>query len=351
MTNKEKSEKIFSSIEKITNKENKIYFLVYDTKNNPKYSVKYIYDLALTLKENNFNVQLLVEDDKYEGVGSWLSGYEELTITPTNGNNVTINQDDVLIIPEYYCNMLETLNKINCTKVLLVQRLEYLYETLPFGVRPSTYGIYTIITTTEHSKKYLNKVFNECITYVVPPILGEHFKPSEQPIKPFVAISIREKNIQKKIISEFFLLYPQLRFITFKEMVGVTYETFAENLKECAVAVWIDDDSTFGTFPLECMMSGVPVIGKVPKNEPDWIGENGIWTYDESKITELLGEYMLSWLNGVTLAEEVKTKIDETLLPYDNQITKNNIVNLFNSFNTKRINSYNKIIETLKEEV
>ncbi len=51
----EKIEKIESSIENLKNKNSRIYFLVQDTKGNPKASIKYIYDTAMTLKSNGFN--------------------------------------------------------------------------------------------------------------------------------------------------------------------------------------------------------------------------------------------------------------------------------------------------------
>lgn len=44
--NNENIEKLSNSLENLHNKTNVIYFLVYDTKNNPRASVKYIYDLA-----------------------------------------------------------------------------------------------------------------------------------------------------------------------------------------------------------------------------------------------------------------------------------------------------------------
>jgi len=87
------------------------------------------------------------------------------------------------------------------------------------------------------------------------------------------------------------------------------------------VSVWVDDDSSFGTFPLESMKCGVPVIGKIPKNEPDWLSENGMWTYDETKITEILGKFVMAWLEGVELTDEVIQKMKDTLLPYDSEIS------------------------------
>jgi hypothetical protein len=133
-------------------------------------------------------------------------------------------------------------------------------------------------------------------------------------------------------------------------MVQMSYQDFAESLKECLVSVWVDDESTFGTYPLESMKCGVPVVGKIPKTEPDWLSENGMWTYDENKLTDILGTYVLAWLEGVELTEEVKQKMKETLLPYDSEITKNNIISVFNSFNNRRNETIKTALDKLKQE-
>ena len=68
-------------------------------------------------------------------------------------------------------------------------------------------------------------------------------------------------------------------------MRGLSEQEFAETLKECFLSVWIDDESGFGTFPLESMASGVPVMGKIPNLQPEWMKEeNGIWVDDKNLI-------------------------------------------------------------------
>jgi glycosyltransferase involved in cell wall biosynthesis len=131
----------------------------------------------------------------------------------------------------------------------------------------------------------------------------------------------------------------------------MSYEEFSEGLKECMVSLWVDDESTFGTFPLESMKCGVPVVGKIPSTEPDWLSENGMWTYDENKIVDVLGTFVLAWLDGVELTSEVKDKMKETLLPYNTDITKNNILSVFGSFTNKRIEALTKALDNLKKEV
>jgi glycosyltransferase involved in cell wall biosynthesis len=347
---KENIEKLESSLSRLSTKENVIYFLTYDTKNNARAAIKHIYDMALTLKENGYTTKILVEDKVYTKP-LWLGeGYENLEVVSIKEDKINILIDDVIVVPEYYSNVLQQLSNVRCSKVMLIQQKDYIFETLPVGSRWSDYGFDRVITTTEESKKYIQEIFPEVLIHIIPPIIGENFKPTEGIIKPYIAISCRDRVKHRKLISEFYLKYPHLRWVTFRDMVQMSYDEFSEALKECLVSVWMDDESTFGTFPLESMKSEVPVIGKIPNTEPDWLGENGMWTYDENKIVDILGTYVLAWLDGIELTDEVKQKMKETLLPYSSDITKNNITSIFNSVTNKRIETLEKALEKLKQE-
>ena len=351
MSKIENIEKLESALGRLESKESNVYFLTYDTRNNARASIKYIYDLALTLKENGRPAHILVEDKKYTGVESWLGDtYKELPVVSIKEDKIELKIDDILVVPEYFSNALEQLTSIKCIKVMLVQQKDFIFETLPIGSRWSDYGFDRVITTTESSKKYIMDIFPESLVFIVPPIIGDNFKPIELPLKPYVAISCRDRVVHRRIISEFYLKYPHLRWITFKDMVQMTYDEFATGLKECMVSVWVDDESTFGTFPLESMKCGVPVIGKIPDTEPDWLEENGMWTYSSNKIVEILGTYILAWIEGVELNEEVKDKMKNTLLPYETEITKNNINSIFDSLVSKRAETIQNALEKLKQE-
>jgi glycosyltransferase involved in cell wall biosynthesis len=351
MSNIENIEKLESALGRLESSENIVYLLTYDTRNHARASIKYIYDLAKTLNSNGTKAKILVEDKNYTGVESWLGDmYKEIEVVSIKDDKPEIKIEDVLVIPEYYSNALQQLSNIRCVKVMLVQQKDYIFENLPIGSRWSDYGIDRVITTTEASKKYIMDYFPESLVFVIPPIIEENFAPLNLPAKPYVAINCRDRNIQRRLISEFYIKFPQLRWITFRDMVQLTYDEFAVNLKECMVSLWVDDESTFGTFPLESMKCGVPVVGKIPNTEPDWIGENGMWTYDINKLVEILGTYVLAWLEGVELDADVIGKMKETLLPYEKTITENNIITVFNSFKNKRIGDIKNAIDKLKQE-
>jgi len=350
MNKEEQIQKLTEAISRLDGGQSVTYFLTYDTKNNPRAAVKHIYDMALTLNNNGFPSKILVEDKTYGGV-PWLGDdYSKLEVVSIKEDRPEIKIDDTIVVPEYYSNVLEQLTNVKCSKVMLIQQKNYIFETLPVGSRWIDFGFDRVITTTEETKKYIQQIFPEALVFIIPPIIGNNFSPSETPTKPLVAINCRDRVIHRRLISEFYLKYPQLRFITFRDMVQMSYKDFSNALKECVVSVWVDDDSTFGTFPLESMKCEVPVIGKIPDTEPDWIGENSIWTDDTNKIVEILGTFLLSWLDGIDLTDEVKIKMKETLLPYDTTITQNNILSIYGSIKNKRKEAIEKGIENINKE-
>lgn len=344
-------EKLEASLGKMLSKENVIYFLTYDSKNNPRASVKYIHDMALVLKENGYNAKLLVEDKNFVGVESWLGDkYKDIEIVSIKDDKVEIGVEDILVVPEHYSNTLPQLAEIRAVKVMLIQQKEYIFETLSIGSRWKDFGFDKCIATTQKTKEYINEYFPEALVHLCPPFIGDNFSPSPLPIKPYIAISSRDRLQHRKIISEFYLKYPSLRWITFRDMVQMTYDEFSEALKECMVSLWIDDESTFGTFPLESMKSNVPVVGKIPYTEPDWLDENGMWTYDNNKLVDLLATYVIAWLDGIVLTDEVRDKMKETLLPYSKELFVQNTLSIFNSLTTIRQDSIKSAIAKFKTE-
>ena len=344
-------EKLETSLGKMLSKENVIYFLTYDSKNNPRASVKYIHDMALVLKENGYNAKLLVEDKNFVGVESWLGDtYKDIEIVSIKDDKVEIGVEDILVVPEHYSNTLPQLAEIRAVKVMLIQQKEYIFETLSIGSRWKDFGFDKCIATTQKTKEYINEYFPEALVHLCPPFIGDNFSPSSLPIKPYIAISSRDRLQHRKLISEFYLKYPSLRWVTFRDMVQMTYEEFSEALKECMVSLWIDDESTFGTFPLESMKSNVPVVGKIPYTEPDWLDENGMWTYDNNKLVDLLATYVIAWLDGIVLTDEVRDKMKETLLPYSKELFVQNTLSIFNSLTTIRQDSIKSAITKFKTE-
>jgi len=339
------------ALHRLENKESAIYFLTYDTKNNARAAIKHIYDMALVLRENGFNSKILVEDNDYVGVKNWLDErYGIIPIVAIKDGNTQVSLDDIIVIPELYSNILPEISNIKCIKVMLMQQKEYMFETLPIGSRWSDYGVDRCIATTEVGKKYIQEYFPEALVHKISPYIGENFQPLDKPVKPHIAISCRERSKNRKIISEFYLKFPHLRWITFRDMVQMSYDEFSEALKECMVSVWVDNESTFGTFPLESMKCGVPVIGKVPNTEPEWFAENGFWTYDENKITDILGTFVMAWIEGAELSPDLKDKMFSAHIPYTKLHHEQSVLSIFNTIISQRTETIKNNLEKINNE-
>ena len=132
---------------------------------------------------------------------------------------------------------------------------------------------------------------------VIKPYISDVFTPSKLPAKPIIAVHTRDQRDTVNLIKSFYIKFPQYRWVTFRDMRGLSESEFASTLRECCLSVWIDETSGFGTFPLESMKSGVPVLGLVPNLLPDWMSEdNGLWINNKIQLVDFVADYLQNWL-------------------------------------------------------
>lgn len=349
----ERIQKIEHSISKIVDKESKIYFLVQDTKGNAKASIRMIYQMAKTLKDNGYNSRMIHESNDYVGVSEWLGKeYMDLPHQSIEGQNLEISPEDLMIIPELYGHVLEQLSNFPCGKIILCQAYDHMLETLQPGASWSQFGFRKCITTSETQKKYVEGVMRGTSFDVIEPLIPSNFTKKEKPAKPIVSISCREPRETAKIIKSFYLKYPQFRWITFRDMRGLSQKDFSDNLKQSFVSLWVDDESAFGTYPIESMAVGTPVIGKVPNMKPEWMNENnGIWSYEFNNLVDVLAEFVQNWLED-NIAEKLYTSGYETAEIYSNEEKfTNNLIELFDGMLKVRMEAFQEQLNKLNVEV
>jgi glycosyltransferase involved in cell wall biosynthesis len=346
----EKLEKIEKSIENLKNKSARIYFLVQDTKGNPKASIKYIYDVAITLKNNGYNSIIIHENNEYKGVSEWLDPkYMELPHQSIEGQNLAISPEDFIVIPEIYGHVMDQLKNFPCGKIVLCQAYDHMLETLPPGVSWPQYGFIKCITTNETQKKYLTEIMRGINYDIIEPYISEIFTKKDKPSKPIIAIHTREPRDTAKIIKTFYLKYPQYRWITFRDMRGIKQEDFAKFLKESYLSVWVDYESGFGTFPLESMASGTPVIGKIPALKPEWMNEtNGVWTQEFNDIVDIAANFTQNWLED-NINEDLYLEMQKTASNHNKkEVFEEQVINNFKNYFETRQNLFNDQLDKLK---
>lgn len=335
--------KIENSLNILKDKKSRIYFVAQDTKGNARASIKYIYDVALTLKENGFNPIILHEKKDYTSVDSWL-GEEYMSKLPhrsIEGESLEISPEDFIVLPEIYGFIMEQIKDLPCGRIVLAQSYSYVLDTLQPGQAWTSFGFLKCITTSEKQKERIDSYMKKISFDIIKPIISDIFTKPKLPPMPIIAMHTREQSDTINIVKEFYLKYPQFRWFTFRDMRGLSHTEFANSLKNCFLSVWIDDISGFGTFPLESMSCGIPVIGKIPDLIPEWMNDkNGIWIQDKLKMVDYIAEFIQNWLED-SITPELYDEIENTSKEYqDKDKFKSTIIDCFSGYFENRINAF-----------
>jgi len=336
-------------LENLENKNFNLYFFTLDTKGNPTAGIANIYEHVKVLNELGYKASILHEKNDYRlkgdengnGLGDWLGEeYAALPHISIESQQLNVTPADYIIIPEIFSNIMEQVKAFPCKKVVFSQSYDYLLELLPVGKRWNTdYGFNDVITTSVKQAKYLSNLFPSLNTHVVPVSIPSYFKASDKPKLPIVAIHTRNQGDAAKIAKSFYLQYPVYKWLTFKELRGLSRENFANELGKSCLAVWIDDTAGFGTFPLEAIESNVPVIGKMPNLIPEWmettdesgnavIKNNGVWTNTTINIPELIATFMKVWLED-SVPADLTQNIEESKGQYTAEKQKEAITSCY----------------------
>jgi hypothetical protein len=356
-------------LSKLENKDFNLYFFTLDTKGNPTAGIANIYEHVKILNELGYSAAILHEKNDYklkgdengQGIADWLGEeYASLPHASIEGQQLNISPADFIVIPEIFSNIMDQVKGFPCKKVVLSQSYDYLLELLPIGKRWNVdYGFNDVITTTEKQAQYLKTLFPSINTHVVPVSIPSYFKDSDKPKIPVVTILTRNQGDAAKIAKSFYLQYPIYKWITFKELRGLPRKQFASELAKSCLAVWVDEQSSLGTFPLEAIESNTAVIGKIPNMVPEWmetkdeagnavIKNNGVWTNTTLNIPELIATYLKVWLE-----DSVPTDLVESIIESKGSYTSEKQVEaatkVYNALQQNRISEMKISLERLED--
>jgi hypothetical protein len=294
---------------------------------------------------------MLHEKNDYYGVDSWLGEeYMKIPHTFIEGQNLGVTPEDFIVIPEIYGFVMEQITKLPCGKIVLTQAYDHILETLQPGQSWSQLGFYKCITTSNMVKEYLENTMRGISYDVLEPFISESFTKQKLPNKPIVAVHTRDQRDTLNLIKSFYLKFPQYRWVTFKDMRGLSIEQFADELKNCFISVWVDETSSYGTFPLESMKTNIPVIGLAPNIVPEWMNEdNGLWINNKTQMVDYLADYIQNWLEDNT-NPKIITEMEKTVesLPTKDNFYKK-VKELFNDYVEKRAITFEEQLNKLQE--
>jgi hypothetical protein len=348
--NTEQIEKLERSINNMKEKKSRIYFITQDTKGNAKASVRYIYQMAMALKKDGYNSIILHEKPEYYGVSEWLDEeYMTLEHRAIEGTSLEVSPDDLIIIPEIYGFIMDQITKLPCGKIVLSQAFDHVFETLQPGQTWAQLGFYKCITTSNKQKELIESVMRNVSVDVIEPSISDVFTKNQFPPKTIVNIHTRDHRDTTNLIKTFYAKFPQYRWITFRDLRGLSEVEFADAMKDSFISVWIDQTSSFGTFPLESMKMGIPVLGLVPDNVPTWMNEdNGLWVNNKTIIVDVLSDFIQNWLED-NLNPELFVNMDNTIESISTlEKFESDTISLFSKMFEVRITSFEDQLSKLE---
>jgi hypothetical protein len=362
----EEKEKVISrisgEIDKIKNGESKILFFVVDTKGNPNGSLAYIYSLALLLKKEGYNVEMLYqEQDEFVGVRDWLGDeYADLPHEDISKGDVSVSASDILFIPELFSNIMMQTKKLPCKRVALLQTYDYVLEQMPMSAQWGDLGIMECLTDSEVNAGLIKELFPYVHTTVVDPFIGKDFGKTSEPKKLIVNIVSKDQSNVSRIIKPFYWKYPIYKFVSFRDLRGFPMETYAKMLREAAVTIYVGDGDTFGMPVLEAMKSGSIVIAKQNELTQEWMkgSEDGVltnsvvWFDSFHSLSKLLASVIRAFLTDA-VPTEMDEETEKTLSLFSEEHTKEQIVGYVKGLLENRLRemeSLEKYVEEKKED-
>lgn len=348
-------ENIEKEISKVKEKKNKVYFFVIDTKGVPSGSLEYIYNLALILKGEGYDVSMLHTEDEFVGVGSWLG--EEYTSIPhynVNKGDIGTSPSDLLIIPEIYSQVMNQTKKLPCKRIVLLQNYDYVVEQMPYSAQWGDFGIMGGITNSDYQADEVKKSFPYVKLEKVTPYISKIFGNTIEPKKMVVNIVAKDQSDIKRVVKPFYWKFPFFKWVSFRELRNLSKQEFAKALREGAITIVIDETASFMYSALESMKSGSITMVKVPKTTVEWAyNENGelpsccVWFDDYDTLHNQIASVVRSWItdNVPTILEEESKKI---LNKFSEEKTKTELIRYIDSIFTKRVNEMEELITQIK---
>ena len=354
----EKIEKIKVSLEKLKNKQSK-FLIVIPESQSPSASVYELYFHATVVKNMGYDVWVLVERGDYTPptwIEKELTNHKHMSLADPK---LTVGPEDIMIIPEVFSNVMEQTKNLPCVRIGIMQSIDYMINSLIPGTDWSSFGIRDVITTSPTLKEWMETFYGinkfEIKTYNIG--IPEYFEKSKIPQKPIVSVIGRNANEISKLVKLFFSRYPQYSWLTFDPMLTKSKPPqpmrrvdFAKRLQGNFAAVWVDRIASLGTFPLECMKSGVIPICLKPDIMPEYMLERdetgvvtkavegaGVWTDNFYDLPVLLGEVLIKFLDD-SIPQNLYNTMDAVAAKYTQDGAQTALEAIYQGYVDKRIN-------------
>ena len=352
-------ERFTEELQKIEKKENKLLFFVIDSKGNPSGTLEYIYKMALAAKKDGYSVTMLHQEkaEEFVGVGEWLGEeYSSLQHSDINKGEVSVSPSDILFIPDIFSNVMEATKELPCKRIAIVQNTDFITEIIPLGKQWGDFGILEAIVNTKEQEKILKDYFPYLKTTVLEPKIDPIFFNTEEPKKMVINVISQDQSDINKIVKPFYWKFPTYRWVSFRDIRGVSKQDFSEALREAAITIWCDEKTKFGYTAIEALASGNILIGKLPNDLPSWmlnedgsVKNCGLWFKSFDSIHNMIAAVVRAWTTD-QVPEEIKQIAQEVAGNYSQLTFETDAVNIFKQIINKRKSDMEELLVQLKSK-
>jgi hypothetical protein len=351
-------------IEKIRNKKSRVLFFVIDTKGNPNGALAYIYELALILSNDEYDVGMLYQaqdNEEFVGVREWLGDeYADLPHSNIGEGDVEVSASDILFIPELFSNIMMQTKKLPCKRIAILQNYDFILEQTPMSAQWGDFGIMEAVCNTEINADLVKEIFPYVRTTVIDPFVDKAFGETSEPKKLIVNILTKDQSNINRVIKPFYWKYPMYKFVSFRDLRGFPRDIYANLLREAAITIWIDEDASFGKSALEALKSGSIVISKQTEMTQEWMQgeEDGlltnacVWFDSFQELPKIIASVVRAEITD-SVPSEIKEEAEKALSLYSYEKTRDKLLSYVKGVLDNRIKemeSLEKFVETKESE-
>lgn len=230
------------------------------------------------------------------------------------------------------------------------------------------FNIKDVITTSKSLESVVTNFYGNKFnikTYDVG--IPDYFGKSNKPQNPVISIIGRNPNDITKVTKLFFSKYPEYNWVNFDVMLTDSKPQkpmrridFAKRLQNNFAAVWIDRISSFGTFPLECMKSGVIPICLKPDILPEYmierdaegnflktIDNGGVWVNNILELPTVIGEVLIKFLDD-SIPDELYSDMDKIVSKYTQENSEYQLTKIYSELIRERIELFGDMLNKLE---
>jgi hypothetical protein len=304
--------------------------------NSPSGGMSVLFKQAKILSENGYVVKFLYQGNEVFNP-TWMdfdiSHIEKIKINSIN--SFRFNNDDTLIIPEGFGNIIYETRNTKYNRIVFAQSWIYILSSLPKPMSWKDCGITKVITISDGITDYINNIMPGLDIYQYKQSISNIFKPNIN--KEFkVCYSATRSNIQHlnviNLINNIKLNGDIIKNVQFIELKNLNKLDFSNLLSECIFCLYTDEIAGFGTLPLEAMACNTHVIGFKNIGNKEYVKDNnGFWCQNGNyfDLYDLLKESLINYVNNFDYSNLIKNEINTSSLYNENNEQKK-ILEIFN---------------------